>query len=327
MTPLRPPLKRNWPPGGTLAQIERGAAVALAAGRRPRPLWQEIWRHRLEYLFISPFFLIYGLFHLYPLGWAFYLSFQRWSGFGEMTFVGLDNYRAILSEDIVHKAFVNTLIFTGALVPTGLLLSLIFAVMLNRRDLRGRGAFRTIYFLPFITSSVIVAIVFQAFFDKEYGWANELLRALQLQPIPWLANAAWAKAVIVFLAHWQGLGYNILIMLGGLQSIEREVYEAAAIDGAGRWHTFWEVTVPLMRPVMLFVTIMGTIGVLNMFNQPYVLTQGGPQYGTVTLTLRLYQLAFGSTRYGDGAALGFLIGVLIVIITMTQFRVLRSWRQ
>jgi ABC-type sugar transport system permease subunit len=304
-----------------------GSASAVAVARAPRSLWHEIWRHRLDYLFVSPFFIIYAFFHLYPLGWAFYLSFQRWSGFGDMKFVGFDNYRAVVTETVSRAALSNTVIFTAVLVPTGVLLALVFAVLLNQRELWARGAFRTIYFLPYITSSVIVAIVFQEFFDKEYGWANALLRVLNLQIVPWLSDVGWAKFAIIFLAHWQGLGYNILIMLGGLQGIEREIYEAAAIDGAGRWRTFWSITTPLMRPILLFITIIGTIGVLNLFNQPYILTRGGPQNSTLTLTLRLYQLAFGNTRYGDGAALGFLIGLLIVLITMVQLRFLRSWRQ
>jgi ABC-type sugar transport system permease subunit len=301
------------------------SAVALA--RPTRSLWADIWRHRLEYLFISPFFIIYGLFHVYPLCWALFLSFQRWSGFGEMKFVGVDNYRAVVTESVTRTALTNTLIFTVFLVPTGVLLALVFAVLLNQRHLWGSGVFRTIYFLPYVTSSVIVAIVFQEFFDKEYGWANAMLRTVGLPVVPWLTNPGWAKFTIIFLAHWQGLGYNILIMLGGLQGIDREIYEAAAIDGAGRWRTFWSITTPLMRPILLFITIVGTIGVLNLFNQPYILTKGGPLNSTLTLTLRLYQLAFGSTRYGDGAALGFLIGLLIVLITMVQLRYLRSWRQ
>lgn len=304
-----------------------GVASAATLARPPRSLWEEIWRHRVDYLFVSPFFIIYAVFHLFPLGWAFFLSFQRWSGFGDMKFVGLDNYRAVLTETVTRAAFVNTVIFTAILVPTGVLLALVFAVLLNRRDLRARGAFRTIYFLPYITSSVIVAIVFQEFFDKEYGWANALLRALNQPIIPWLSDVDWAKFVIIFLAHWQGLGYNILIMLGGLQGIDGEIYEAASIDGSGRWHTFWSITAPLMRPIMLFITIIGTVGVLNLFNQPFILTRGGPQNSTLTLTLRLYQLAFGNTRYGDGAALGFLIGLLIVLVTLIQLRFLRSWRQ
>jgi ABC-type sugar transport system permease subunit len=298
----------------------------VAVARPPRTLLDEIWRHRLEYLFISPFFIIYGIFHLYPLGWAFFLSFQRWSGFGEMKFVGLDNYRAVLTESVSRMALVNTLIFAAVLVPTGVFLALVFAVLLNQRGLLFRGGLRTIYFLPFITSSVIVAIVFQEFFDKDYGWANAFLRTLGLPIVPWLTNPGWAKFAIIFLAHWQGLGYSILIMLGGLQAIEREIYEAAAIDGAGRWQTFWSITTPLMRPTLLFVTIIGTIGVLNLFNQPYILTKGGPLNSTLTLTLRLYQLAFGSTRYGDGAALGFLMGLLIMVITLAQLRFLRTWR-
>jgi ABC-type sugar transport system permease subunit len=310
-----------------VANVAVRSASAVAVARPPRSLWAEVWRHRLDYLFISPFFIIYGFFHLYPLCWAFFLSFQRWSGFGDMKFVGLDNYRAVLTETVSRAAFVNTVIFTAVLVPTGVLLALVFAVMLNQRQLWAGGVFRTIYFLPYVTSSVIVAIVFQEFFDKEYGWANGLLRALGMPTVPWLTNAAWAKFAIIFLAHWQGLGYNILIMLGGLQGIEREIYEAAAIDGAGRWRTFWSITTPLMRPILLFITIIGTIGVLNLFNQPYILTKGGPLNSTLTLTLRLYQLAFGSTRYGDGAALGFLIGLLIVVITMAQLRFLRTWRQ
>jgi ABC-type sugar transport system permease subunit len=303
------------------------AASAVTVARPPRSLWYEIWRHRVDYLFVSPFFIIYAIFHLYPLGWAFYLSFQRWSGFGDMKFVGFDNYRAVVTESVSRAALTNTVIFTAVLVPTGVLLALVFAVLLNQRDLWARGAFRTIYFLPYITSSVIVAIVFQEFFDKEYGWANALLRVANLPIVPWLSDVGWAKFAIIFLAHWQGLGYNILIMLGGLQGIDREIYEAASIDGAGRWRTFWNITTPLMRPILLFVMIIGTIGVLNLFNQPYILTKGGPQNSTLTLTLRLYQLAFGSTRYGDGAALGFLLGVLIVLITMLQLRFLRSWRQ
>jgi lactose/L-arabinose transport system permease protein len=310
-----------------VAQTGFGTTAAAGIERPRRSLGAEIWRHRLDYLFISPFFLIYALFHLYPLGWAFYLSFQQWSGFGDMRYVGLDNYRAVFTEVITRTAFINTLVFTAVLVPTGVLLSLVFAVILNRRDLWARGAFRTAYFLPYVTSSVIIAIVFQEFFDKQYGWANDLLRAAGLAIVPWLTDGTWAKIVIIFLVHWQGLGYNILIMLGGLQGIEREIYEAAAIDGAGRGRIFWSITAPLMRPIMLFITILGTIGVLNLFNQPYILTNGGPENSTLTLTLRLYQLAFAYTRYGDGAALGFLIGLLIVLVTMVQLRFLGSWRQ
>jgi ABC-type sugar transport system permease subunit len=145
--------------------------------------------------------------------------------------------------------------------------------------------------------------------------------------VPWLRGEGWAKLSIVMLAHWQGVGYNTLIMLGGLQGIEPEVYEAAKMDGASSWQTFWRITLPLMRPIMLFVSILGTIGVLNMFAQPYMLTKGGPGTDTLTLTLRLYNLGFGQTRYGDAAAFGFLISFLVIAVSFLQLRFLRSWRQ
>jgi ABC-type sugar transport system permease subunit len=309
-----------------MATVEQTRRPAAAVGRR-RTVWQDVWRHRAEYLFVAPFFVKFAIFAAFPLGWAFVLSFQRWSGFGEARWVGLNNYAAIVREDIVTKALLNTLIFTAVLIPTGVLLALGFAVLLNIRDLRGRGLFRTIYFLPFVTSTVIVGIVFRMLLDDTFGWANVLIRGVGLDPISWLRTPVWARISIILLTHWQGLGYNILVMLGGLQSIPREVYEAAEIDGANPRQVFWRVTLPLMQPVMLFVTLVGTIGVLNLFNQPFILTNGGPDAATTTLTFRLYELAFRTTRYGDAAALGFLIGALVILVTMIQLRALREWRQ
>jgi cellobiose transport system permease protein len=300
-------------------------AAAPLSGRR-RTLLQEVWRHRLEYLFVSPFYVLFGVFGLYPLGWALYLSFNRWSGFGDMRWVGLNNYAAMLSEATTLKALLNSLIFTVVLVPTGVFLALVFASLLNIRTLRGRGVFRTVYFLPFLTSTVIVGIVFQMLFDDTFGWLNGGLKLVGLPPVAWLSTPAPAKAAVMSLTHWQGLGYSTLIMLGGLQSLPREVYESAEIDGAGAWSKFWRITVPLMRPVMLFVAITKTIGVLNMFEQPYILTRGGPEYQTMTMTYRLYELAFQTTRYGDGAALGYLIAAIVVAVSLVNLRLLRSWR-
>lgn len=310
-----------------MATLQHAQPSAAPAIRRQRSLWQELWRHRTEYLFVSPFFIKFAIFSAYPLGWAFILSFQRWSGFGEARWVGLDNYAAMLREDIFTKALVNTLIFTAILIPTGVLLALFFASLLNIRRLRARGTFRTIYFLPFITSTVIVGIVFKMLLDDTFGWVNVILKAIGLEPVSWLRTAIWAKVSVILLTHWHGMGYNILIMLGGLQAIPREVYEAAEIDGASPAQIFWRVTLPLMQPVMLFITLVGTIGVLNMFNQPYILTRGGPDAATTTMTFRLYEIAFATTRFGDAAALGFIIGALVILVTMIQLRVLRDWRQ
>lgn len=302
------------------------SARAVPIVRPPKPLWKQILQHWMDYLFIAPFFITFAIFGLYPLLWAIQLSFSRWRGFGPMQFVGLENYRAILKDPYIIKALVNTLEFAGILLPTGIFIAIVLAVILNIRNLTGKGIFRTIYFLPYITNSVIVAIVFTQLFDDTFGWVNFGLQAIGLPTVKWLRTSAWgAKTVVILLTHWGGIGYNVLLFLGGLQGIEPEIYEAAKIDGANEWQTFWRVTLPLLRPIIFFLMIMATIGLMNMFNQPYMLTRGGPRGETMTLMLRLYELGIGGQRYGDASAFGFLIGLLVILISVIQFRLQRRW--
>ncbi len=284
-----------------------------------------IAKHWMDYLFIAPFFVTFAIFGLYPLLWAMQLSLSRWRGFGPMTYVGLENYRAIFRDPYVVQALVNTVQFTVILLPTGIFISVLFAVILNDRRLAGRGIFRTIYFLPYITSSVIVAIVFTQLFDDTLGWVNYGLQALNLPTVRWLRSSPWgAKTVVVLLTHWGGIGYNVLLFLGGLQSIEPEVYEAAKIDGASGQQIFWRITLPMLRPIVFFLMIIATIGLMNMFNQPYMLTRGGPQGATETLMLRLYNMGIGQSRFGDASAFGFLVSFLVVGIMILQMRFRKS---
>jgi ABC-type sugar transport system permease subunit len=306
---------------------EAGVRTRLPSLRVDRTLWQEVWKQRAYYVFISPFFILYAIFTAYPLAWAFLLSLSSWRGFGPMRWVGLDNYRAMISDIYIGQALANTLTFTAILVPINAFLALIFAVLLNTRDLHGKGIFRTIYFLPYITSTVIIAIVFQQLLDDTFGWLNGYLGLMNLPQPPWLRGEGWAKISIILLVSWHGVGYYSLIFLGGLQGIEPELYEAARIDGASGWDIFWRITVPLLRPIMFFVSILSTIRMLNMFAEPFMLTdKGGPGVDTLTLTLRLYDLGVANTRYGDAAALGFLIGILVIGISLLQLRLMRSWR-
>jgi len=295
-------------------------AVSFPRERR-RPLWKEIIRHWIDYLFIAPFFVAFAVFSLYPLAWAFQLSFSQWRGFGPMTYVGLENYQAMLKDPYVVQSLVNTLQFAYILLPTGIFASITFAVILNNPKLPGKGIFRTIYFLPYVTSSVIIAIVFTQLFDDHMGWVNQGLEWIGLQGVPWLRGNQWAaKTVVILLTHWGGIGYNILLFLGGLQAIEPELYEAAQIDGANEWHIFWRITLPLLRPIIFFLTVIATIGLMGMFNQPYMLTAGGPRGGTTTLMLRLYEIGIGNQRYGDASAFGFMIGALVIAISVIQIR-------
>jgi ABC-type sugar transport system permease subunit len=301
-------------------------AVRPLVSRRPRPLWREVLRHWMDYLFIAPFFISFALFGLYPLAWAFQLSFSEWSGFGPMKFVGLENYRVMLKDPYIRQTLINTFQFAYILLPTGIFIAIVLAVLLNKKEIRGRGVFRTLYFLPYVTSSVIVAIVFIQLFDDKYGWVNAGLKAIGLPTVPWLRGSAWgAKTVVILLTHWGGIGYNVLLFLGGLQSIEPELYEAAKIDGANEWHAFWRVTLPLLRPIIFFLTVVATIGLMNLFNQPYMLTRGGPQGATRTVMLRLYEIGFSSSRYGDASAFGFIVGLIVIAVSIIQIRLQRRW--
>ncbi|WP_169239566.1 carbohydrate ABC transporter permease [Candidatus Roseilinea sp. NK_OTU-006] len=285
-----------------------------------------MWKHRVDYLFISPFFIVFLVFGVYPTVWGLRLSLSRWPGGQKpMEWVGLNNYIGLLTSDpLLGKAFVNTMMLLGWILPTGLAFALIVAVMLNARRLRGRGIFRTIYFLPFVTSGVIVAIVFSQFLDKNYGWVNLLLGKVGIPPVPWLTEAIPAQISVTLLLHWMGSGTNILIFLGALQAIDRELYEAAEIDGANAVQSFFRITVPMLRPVLLFMIITATIGLINLYAQVKLLTNGGPQNNTYTMFMRMMDLIAGN-RFGEGAALGFLMGAVILVITFVQLRLLRSW--
>lgn len=285
-----------------------------------------MWKHRIDYLFIAPFFVVFTVFGIYPMLWGLRLSLSRWPGGQKpMVWVGLNNYISLLSNDpLLGKAFANTMYLLAWILPTGLTFALVVAVMLNARHLTGRGAFRTIYFLPFVTSGVVVAIVFSQFLDKNYGWVNLLLGKIGMGPVPWLTTAIGAQLSVTLLLHWMGSGTNILIFLGGLQSIDRQLYEAAEIDGASNTQTFFRLTVPMLRPVLLFMIITATIGLINLYAQVKLLTNGGPQNNTYTLFMRMMDLVAGN-RFGEGAALGFLMGVIVLIITFVQLRFLNSW--
>lgn len=293
---------------------------------RQKSLGRRILEHWVDYLFVAPFFISFLVFYVYPFGWALRLSFSRWRGFGPMEWVGFENYRVMFKDPYIVQSLINTLEFAYILLPTGIMLAITFAVILNIKDLAGRGVFRTLYFVPYVTNSVIIAIVFTQLFDDSMGWINQGLEAIGLSSVKWLRGSGWAaKTVVILLTHWGGIGYNILLFLGGLQSISPEIYEAARIDGANEWQMFWRVTLPLLRPIIFFLTIIATIGLLNMFNQPYMLTRGGPQGATETLMLRLYDIGFSQQRYGDASAFGFLIGALVIAISLIQIRLQRRW--
>ncbi len=298
-----------------------------SVGRRQdaRSVLREMWKHRTDYLFISPFYILFAVFGVYPLLFGIQLSLSRWQPGRDMTWVGLQNYQTLIFTDPeLGRALLNTLAMLLWILPTGLGGALILAVMLNARRLVGRSFFRTLFFLPFVTSQVIVAIVFQQLLDKNYGWVNLLLARLGIGAVPWLTETIPAQISITLLLHWMGIGTNILIFLGALQSIDRELYEAAEIDGATSAQQFFNVTFPLIRPVMLFMVITATIGLINLYAPVKLLTGGGPEGTTMTLFMRMIDL-MTSVRYGEGAGFGFIMGGIVLLITLIQMKFLSGW--
>jgi ABC-type sugar transport system permease subunit len=302
-------------PGRTMVRTRRRGRLA------------EVARHWPEYLCVAPFFVLFGVFFAYPIVWSFILSLQRWDGVTQARWVGFDNYSFVLRDPVTRQMFTNTLRYLVLLVPLGVILPFVFGVLLNIPSLRLRGVFRTIIFIPVVTSIVVVGIVWRLVFGTANGWLNGLLAHIGLGPYNWLKDDTLANVPIVSLTVWGGLGFSTLIVLGGLQSIDDEIYHAARVDGASAWNIFWRITLPMMRPVMIFLLITSTIQVMTMFSQAYVVTRGGPANHTLTPLLHIYNIGVGSTgaaRIGDATALSFILSAAMIVVVFLQFWLTRE---
>ena len=251
---------------------------------------------------------------------SIYLSFTRWKGIGPMEFAGLINYGLVLKDQIFWQSMTNGVILFFLYVPVMLFLALALAVILNSGRVKGFRFFRTLIFLPFITNMVAAGFTFQILLEKQNGLFNVFLGYLGLPGIPWLENAWWARISLSLLIIWAWLGYNMVIMLAGLQTIPRDLTEAAQVDGASPIQAFFRITVPLMRPVILFCMITSTIGSFGLFTEVQTLTRGGPALATITPLIRIYNAAFTSYQFGLASALAYTFFALIFILTITQFR-------
>ena len=294
-------------------------ALARRETARPRDRW---WRRAAPYVFVSPFYLVFLAFGLLPILFSLAVSLYDWRGTTPASFVGAANYQVLLRDPAFYTALRNTVVVWLGSVPPMILLALVFAVLLNSQRVRLRGLFRTIYFLPVVTSLVIAGLIFKFLFSPTFGLVSSLLELLGMAPVNWLADPAWMKLVLIITLLWRWTGNDMVIMLAGLQSIPGDLYEAARVDGASGPQTFWHITVPLMRPVILFDAIISTIGTFNLFAEPFVLfgQDGGiGQAGLVTGTL-LYQNAFVYFKFGYGAALAWVIAVIIFVLSMLQLK-------
>ncbi|QYO77332.1 sugar ABC transporter permease [Devosia salina] len=280
------------------------------------------------WLFVMPALVLLGVFMIYPILWSLWMSFQVGRGMN-FSFGGFANILRLTQDPVFIRALTNTLTFLAIQVPIMLILALLFANALNDSNLWGRSWFRTAIFLPCVTSLVAYSVVFKSMFAQD-GIMNQMLMAIHViqDPIPWLADPFWAKVVIISAITWRWTGYNMIFYLAAMQNIDRSIYEAARIDGVPAWARFWHITVPMLKPVILFTTVISTIGTLQLFDEPNLITNGGaPSDSTLTLSLYIYNLSFKfMPSFGYASTVSYVIVVLVGILTFIQFLAARDRR-
>ena len=277
------------------------------------------------WFFLAPALILIGVFFFLPVAASLLLSVTDFDLYGiadpsNTRFVGLSNYAKLLRTPDFWLALRNTFYFAFVGGPLTIAVSLGAALLLSSKLVRFKGLFRTIYFTPFVTTLVAVAIVWRYLYHTRYGLFNHGLSLVGIGPIDWLGDPRWAMPAIILMAVWKSFGYNMLIFIAGLQAIPEELYDAAAIDGAGPMRRFFNITLPMLAPTLVFVTVITMIGYFQLFAEPYVMTQGGPLRSTTSVVLLMYEEGFRWWRMGYAAAIAFVLFIVILLATLVQFR-------
>lgn len=302
------------------------ASTVRTQSTPPRPArW---WRthhgqHRLVgYGFLLPDLLGLAVFVVAPILGAFYISFHDWTGIGDRTWVGLDNYRTLATDAAFRDSLKITAIYTATFLPLLVVLSLGLALLVNQ-GLRLTGFLRSSFFAPFMVSLVVASVVWGFMLQDPGGALNSVLGLFGVEPQPWLGSTRLALVSVILVTLWQGVGYSMIIFLTGLQDIPTVYYEAAVIDGAGPWRRFRSITLPLLRPTSVFVLVISLISALQLFDPIFVLTQGGPAGATTTAVFYIYQTAFQFLQLGYASALSVVLFLIILAISVLQLRIFR----
>ena len=280
---------------------------------------------RAAWWFVAPALLVIAVFFFFPVVAAFLISLTDFdiyalADLGNLRFVGFGNYLKLVQTPLFWQALGNTLYFVVAGVPLSIGASLGAALLLHSRLARFKPFFRTALFAPVVTTLVAVAVIWRYLFNTRYGLLNYALGGIGIDPIDWLGDPHWAMPAIILFAIWKNFGYNMIILLAGLQSIPEELYEAAQIDGASIWRQFRSVTLPMLSPVVLLVSILTIAGYFQLFAEPYVMTQGGPLQSTVSVLYFMYEEGFKWWNLGSASAVAFVLFLLIFAFTALQLR-------
>jgi multiple sugar transport system permease protein len=294
-------------------------------------MWASVKRDIAGYAFIAPWLIGFLLLTAGPMAVSVYLSGTSWTMLSPPVPVGLANYETLLSDDpLFVTSLLNTLYYVLFAVPLGLLVSLVLAMLLHQQ-VKGIGLFRTLFFLPSVTNLVAVSMLWIWIFNPEYGLLNSMLAVIGIKGPLWLQSEAWAKPSLILMSLW-GVGGTMMVFLAALQGIPQELYEAADLDGAGRFRRLIHITLPMISPAMLFNLVIGVIGSFQVFTQAYVMTgtaqpgsEGGPNNATLFVVLYLYKKAFQEFRMGYASALAWILFALILAVTLIQLRLSKRW--
>jgi multiple sugar transport system permease protein len=286
------------------------------------------WKSKLtSSLFVLPYLLLFTVFLLLPILYGIWMSLHNWDLLNPVKeFVGLKNYLNIFDpESYLHNLFFeglkNTFLFVICSVPLLIVFGLGLALLLNSLPNKIRGFFRTVYFIPYSVSVSIVAIIWLWLLDTNSGLVNQYLQKLGFSMIPWLTDLPWAWVSIIVATIWWTIGFNMVIFINALNDVPEELYEASSLDGASRWQRFVHITLPSIQPTMLFVTLTSTIASFNIYGQPYLMTRGGPGTSTQVLLMNIVDEAFNQRQLGNAAAMSILMALIMITISLIQFRI------
>jgi multiple sugar transport system permease protein len=306
-----------------MATLEAGARPAAARRGGFSPLRRQ--ETIAGYLFLLPNIVGFLVFSSIPVVATFSISLLDWDLIRAPRFVGIDNYVKLLTDDAVfRKVLFNTAYYVIGTVPAGIILSLLLALAMNS-NVRGIALFRVIFFIPVISASVAVAVMWRWLYNTDFGLINLILTSVGLKGVPWLSSTAWAMPAVILMAIWKSLGYNMVIFLAGLQSIPAHLHEAAAIDGANGVQRFRYITLPLLAPTTFFVLVISVISSFQVFDLAFVLTKGGPGDATNTMVMYIYNQAFQFFHMGYAAAIAWVLFAIIFAITLLQHQLQKRW--
>lgn len=310
--------------------------ASLSDSARPREsLSRRIWKNRWSYLFILVPMTLFVVFEAYPLIQTFVLSTQEWSLLRPPEPVGLDNYTELFGDRVFWKAMRNTFFFAAGVVPANLIISLFLAVLIFPLSRKAQTFFKAAFYLPAVASLVVVSLIWRWLFDPAYGLINYFLETVGLPTSLFLASSKAALPSIMFMVIMVGIGASLILLLAAMNGIPKELYETAILDGASPWRKFWHITLPLIRPTILFLVVVGTIEAFREFTTIFIMTSagpgsgsggagGGPNYATTTMVFYIFRLGFRLNKFGVASALATVLFGIIFIVAFIQFRMLRS---